>query len=88
MLNEIVETALRNNPDMAALPDVVEKEILHHDILTVLQNRGAMQRLTFIGGTSLRLCYGSNRLAFRYQYKAWKKFSLTNWLLLHTGSAG
>jgi predicted nucleotidyltransferase component of viral defense system len=42
---------------------VIEKEILHHDIMDVLIKQGVMQRLTFIGGTSLRMCYNSSRLS-------------------------
>jgi predicted nucleotidyltransferase component of viral defense system len=41
----------------------VEKELLHHDILRVLSGAGLLTQLTFIGGTCLRACYGSNRLS-------------------------
>jgi predicted nucleotidyltransferase component of viral defense system len=42
---------------------VVEKELLHHDILRVLSGAGLLAQLTFIGRTCLRACYGSNRLS-------------------------
>jgi predicted nucleotidyltransferase component of viral defense system len=42
---------------------VVEKEILHHDILRELGEAGLLASLTFIGGTCLRACYGSERLS-------------------------
>ncbi|WP_328983511.1 nucleotidyl transferase AbiEii/AbiGii toxin family protein [Thiorhodovibrio winogradskyi] len=42
---------------------VVEKELLHHDILREMAEAGLLQALTFIGGTCLRACYGSNRLS-------------------------
>nr|WP_274620714.1 nucleotidyl transferase AbiEii/AbiGii toxin family protein [Colwellia maritima] len=31
--------------------------------MLVLHKEGFLQHLTFIGGTSLRLCYNSNRLS-------------------------
>ena len=40
---------------------VVEKELLHYDILFALDEEGLLDQLTFQGGTSLRLCYGSPR---------------------------
>jgi|GEM_PF-5801988 len=41
---------------LAALRPVVEKELLHYDILFCLSEAGLLKRLTFQGGTSLRLC--------------------------------
>jgi predicted nucleotidyltransferase component of viral defense system len=63
MLNELVQQALRNQPNAKGLDDVVEKEILHHDLLTVLHQQGFLQQLTFMGGTALRLCYNASRLS-------------------------
>lgn len=63
MLNKLVEGAILRNNKLNGLADVVEKEILHHDILLVLQKAGILQNLTFIGGTALRVCYKSNRLS-------------------------
>lgn len=40
---------------------VVEKELIHYDILQALDASGWLDRLTFQGGTCLRLCYGSVR---------------------------
>ena len=42
---------------------VIEKELLHYDILFCLDEAGLLDRLTFQGGTALRLCYGSHRLS-------------------------
>ena len=42
---------------------VVEKELLHHDILRILSKTDLLKNLTFIGGTCLRLCYGGVRLS-------------------------
>ncbi|TCI01366.1 nucleotidyl transferase AbiEii/AbiGii toxin family protein [Corallincola luteus] len=63
MLKEQIRQIVQANPDYAAVAPVIEKEILHHDIMDVLIKQGAMQKLTFIGGTSLRMCYNSARLS-------------------------
>jgi predicted nucleotidyltransferase component of viral defense system len=59
----LVDEAIRNSPGVAALRPVVEKELLHHDILRLMSDAGLLVRLTFIGGTCLRSCYGSERLS-------------------------
>lgn len=63
MLNEQIRQIVQANPDYAAVTPAIEKEILHHDIMHVMITQGAMQTLTFIGGTSLRMCYNSARLS-------------------------
>ena len=63
LFNKIVDQALANRKDLASLRVVVEKELLHHDILRVLSEAGMLAQLTFMGGTCLRACYGSNRLS-------------------------
>lgn len=63
MLKQQIRQIVQENPDYAAVTPVIEKEILHHDIMDVLIKQGAMQRLTFIGDTSLRMCYNSSRLS-------------------------
>ncbi len=63
MLNQYIRDILAVNPEYAALTPVIEKEILHHDIMDVMVKQGAMQSLAFIGGTSLRMCFNSSRLS-------------------------
>ncbi|EIF41674.1 hypothetical protein DOK_17450, partial [gamma proteobacterium BDW918] len=63
MLKQQIRQIVQSNPDFAAVTPVIEKEVLHHDIMDVLIKQGVMQRLTFIGGTSLRMCYNSSRLS-------------------------
>ncbi|MGB0662421.1 MAG: nucleotidyl transferase AbiEii/AbiGii toxin family protein [Pontibacterium sp.] len=63
MLREQIRQIIQSSPDYAAITPAIEKELLHHDIIDVLIKHGAMQRLTFIGGTSLRMCYNSSRLS-------------------------
>ena len=59
----IVQEALRARPDLVMLRTVVEKELLHHDILREMGHADLLRDLVFIGGTCLRLCYGSPRLS-------------------------
>jgi predicted nucleotidyltransferase component of viral defense system len=63
LLDRIADTALEADAAYAALRPVVEKEILHHDILREMNKAGFLKGLTFIGGTCLRNCYGSLRLS-------------------------
>lgn len=63
MLKEQIRQITLNSPEFAALTPVIEKEILHHDIMAAMIKFGAMQSLTFIGGTSLRMCHNSSRLS-------------------------
>ena len=63
LFDQLVDEALRNRQDLAPLRVVVEKELLHHDILRMLSSAGLLARLTFFGGSCLRACYGSNRLS-------------------------
>ncbi|EGN75484.1 protein of unknown function (DUF1814) [Idiomarina sp. A28L] len=63
MLNKVVAEVIRKQPDFAGMENVLEKEILHLDVLDVLHSHGFLQKLTFIGGTALRLCYNSSRLS-------------------------
>jgi predicted nucleotidyltransferase component of viral defense system len=63
LFDRLVESALANQPAFAPLRPVVEKELLHHDILRTMAEMDVLQKLTFIGGTCLRACYGSNRLS-------------------------
>jgi predicted nucleotidyltransferase component of viral defense system len=63
LFDKIVDEALSESPDYRLIRPVVEKEILHHDILRVMNKEGYLKDLTFIGGTCLRACYGSSRLS-------------------------
>ena len=63
MLKEVIKQIVNTNPEFAGITPVIEKEILHHDIMAVMVKQGVMQSLTFIGGTSLRLCRNSSRLS-------------------------
>ncbi len=63
LFDRLVDQALKNQSELAPLRIVVEKELLHHDILREMSTAGLLKNLTFIGGTCLRACYGSSRLS-------------------------
>jgi predicted nucleotidyltransferase component of viral defense system len=63
LFEQLVTEALKNNPQFAPLKMVVEKELLHHDILRIMRDNNLLKNLTFIGGTCLRACYGGIRLS-------------------------
>lgn len=58
----LVEEAIRQG-NLTNLRPVVEKELLHYDVLFCLSEAGLLKSLVFQGGTSLRLCYDSNRFS-------------------------
>jgi len=63
LFDQLVTEALKNQPNLSPLKIVVEKELLHHDILRILSDNNLLVNLTFIGGTCLRCCYGGIRLS-------------------------
>lgn len=75
MLRDQIRQIVQMNPDWASITPVIEKEILHHDIFSVMVESGVMDRLTFIGGTSLRLCYNSSRLSEDLDFNAGYDFN-------------
>ncbi len=60
--DELVERAMRAG-NRGHMRPVIEKELLHYDILFAMDQARLLDRLTFQGGTSLRLCYGSQRFS-------------------------
>lgn len=75
LFDRLVDEALRNKAVFAPLRAVVEKELLHHDILREMSGAGLLARLTFIGGTCLRACYGSSRLSEDLDFTGGADFS-------------
>jgi predicted nucleotidyltransferase component of viral defense system len=63
LFDSLVSEALKNQKHLSTLRIVVEKELLHHDILRILSHNGLLTNLTFMGGTCLRCCYGGVRLS-------------------------
>ena len=54
LFERLVAQAMRDNVTLNPLAMVVEKEILHHDILREMSGTGLLEKLTFMGGTCLR----------------------------------
>jgi hypothetical protein len=49
LFEQLVDQAMRSQPQLAPLRMVVEKELLHHDILREMSRAGFLKDLTFIG---------------------------------------
>lgn len=60
---EYVNNVLANNRQLSNQRLTVEKEIFHQDILRIISTTELGKRLVFMGGTCLRLCYGSERMS-------------------------
>jgi len=75
LFDQLVDEAIKNQQNLASMRMAVEKELLHHDILRVLSQAGLLVKLTFIGGTCLRACYGSNRLSEDLDFTGGADFS-------------
>ena len=58
----LVDTVMQD-PGLEGLRPVVEKELLHHELLFIMERGGFLDDLTFQGGTSLRLCHGAPRFS-------------------------
>lgn len=69
----LVNKALQNT-ELSAMRPVVEKELLHYDVLFCLDKAGLLDGLVFQGGTSLRLCYNSNRFSEDLDFAGGKAF--------------
>ena len=61
--------------DTAHIRPVIQKELLHYDILFCLDQAGLLDDLVFQGGTSLRLCYGSHRYSEDLDFVGGRDFS-------------
>ncbi len=74
LFDQLVNEALRSRAELTSLRPVVEKELLHHDILREMSEAGLLAGLTFIGGTCLRVCYGSARLSEDLDFTGGSRF--------------
>ena len=59
----IAAKVARSKPGLNACLPVIEKELLHLDILRAMHDAGHLRQLTFKGGTCLRLCHGGLRFS-------------------------
>lgn len=74
LFDRLVDEAMQSGADLTLLWPVVEKELLHHDILREMSAAGLLEGLTFIGGTCLRACYGSARLSEDLDFTGGNRF--------------
>jgi predicted nucleotidyltransferase component of viral defense system len=75
--DELISRAM-TVPGRAHMRPVVEKELLHYDILFSLDQEKLLDQLTFQGGTALRLCYGSPRFSEDLDFAGGRDFSSQN----------
>ena len=75
LFDRLIDQAVSNQEEYSSLRTVVEKEVLHHDILRIMNDKGILKSLVFIGGTCLRDCYGSNRLSEDLDFTASLSFN-------------
>ncbi len=74
-IQELVGIALEHHPELAGMEVIVEKELLHYELLHVLDRGGWLDALTFQGGTALRLCYGGSRFSEDLDFSGGPGFS-------------
>jgi len=67
--------AVMTNTGLSAMRPVVEKELLHYEIFRALDAEGLLKNLVFQGGTSLRLCRGSDRFSEDLDFAGGEDFS-------------
>ncbi|MBM7072408.1 nucleotidyl transferase AbiEii/AbiGii toxin family protein [Shewanella sp. 202IG2-18] len=72
--SELVKAAMAQE-SVAKMQPVVEKELLHYDILFCLEKAGLLNDLVFQGGTSLRLCRGGSRFSEDLDFAGGADFS-------------
>lgn len=71
----LILRVISQNTEYPVMRTVIEKEILHQDILRSMSTAGFLKDLTFIGGTCLRDCYGSPRLSEDLDFTGGFEFS-------------
>lgn len=59
----VASEVVRDDPGLASCRPVIEKELLHFEILGAMHDAGLLRHLTFKGGTCLRLCHGGVRFS-------------------------
>src|SRR3990167_7186540 len=73
VFEDLVDRAMQADGFLHMRP-VIEKELLHHDILFILDKENFLSHLTFQGGTALRLCYGAERFSEDLYFAGGKNF--------------
>lgn len=73
-LDYLVDLAMQGK-ERSHMRPVIEKELLHYDILYALDQANLLDLLTFQGGTALRLCYGLERFSEDLDFAGGKDFA-------------
>lgn len=74
ILDALTARAMQDG-QVAHMRAVIQKELLHYDILYCLEQAGLLSVLVFQGGTSLRLCYGADRYSEDLDFAGGQDFS-------------
>ncbi|MDN7131527.1 nucleotidyl transferase AbiEii/AbiGii toxin family protein [Halomonas sp. MC140] len=80
----LVDQAMKD-PALGHMRPVIEKELLHYDLLYALDKEGMLDGLVFQGGTSLRLCYGGSRFSEDLDFAGGVDFSSRKLTDMKTG---
>lgn len=70
----LVSLAMQD-PSLANMRPVIEKEIIHFDLFFALDQEGLLNDLVFQGGTAVRLCYGGRRFSEDLDFAGGVEFS-------------
>ena len=81
IFNALTDRAMQGN-QVAHMRAVIQKELLHYDILYCLEQAGLLGGLVFQGGTSLRLCYGADRYSEDLDFAGGQDFSSAQFAML------
>lgn len=81
ILNALTDRAMQDR-QVAHMRAVIQKELLHYDILYCLEQAGLLSGLVFQGGTSLRLCYGADRYSEDLDFAGGQDFSSAKFAML------
>lgn len=81
ILNALTDRSMQNRQG-AHMRAVIQKELLHYDILYSLEQANLLSGLVFQGGTSLRLCYGADRYSEDLDFAGGPDYSLAQFAML------
>lgn len=59
----VAASIVDGDSDLETCGPVIEKELLHYEILNAMHSAGYLRNLVFKGGTCLRLCHGASRFS-------------------------
>ena len=81
VLNALTDRAMQDG-QVAQMRAVIQKELLHYDILYCLEQANLLSGLVFQGGTSLRLCHGADRYSEDLDFAGGREFSTARFATL------